>query len=174
VRAQDDSAKKDAEELAKAEAQARRAKELLERKTRAEGAIAGGDLAAKESADAREKGNVTKARKAAETSLAAYTEARKNLGRLRRIVPLEDAKARDEVASRLNDLDKKQFALCLAMAKFLAAPGARNFAKAEEWALKAAYIDPVDPELLELRQRIAESRIRYRVSDVSNARPIVR
>ena len=45
---------------------------------------------------------------------------------------------------------------------------------AEEWAAKAAYIDPVHPELLELRERIVESRIRYRLSDVTNARPIVR
>jgi hypothetical protein len=174
VRAQDDSAKQDAEDLAKAEAQARRQKEILERRARAEGAINSGDLAAKESAEARAKGNVTKARKGAEESLAQYTEARKNLGRLRRILPLDQAKARDEVAARLNDLDKKQFALCLAMAKFFAAPGARNFGKAEEWAAKAAYIDPVDPELLELRQRLVESRIRYRLSDVTNARPIVR
>jgi hypothetical protein len=174
VRAQDESAKKDAEDLAKAEAQARRAKEILERRTRAEGAINTGDVAAKESAAAQQQGAVTSARKHAEKALEAYTEARKNLGRLRRILPPDDAKAKDEVASRLNDLDKKQFALCLGMAKFLAAPGARNYAKAEEWAAKAAYIDPVDPVLLELRQRIAESRIRYRVSDLTNARPIVR
>ena len=174
VRAQDDTAKKDAAELAKVEAQARRAKEILERRSRAEGAINNGDLAAKESAAAQKQGAVTQARKDAEKALEAYTEARKNLGRLRRILPPDDTKAKDEVASRLNDLDKKQFALCLGMARFLAAPGARNFAKAEEWAAKAAYIDPVDPELLELRQRIAESRIRYRVSDLTNARGIVR
>lgn len=174
VRAQDDATKKEAEDLAKLEARAKRQKEILERRVRAEGSIADGDAAAARSAEAREKGNVTRATKEGEAAYEDYTAARKDLGRLRRILPADDAKGRDEVAARLNDLDRKQFALCLALAKFLAAPGARNYAKADLWALKAAYIDPVNPELLELRQRIADARIRYRVSDVTNARPIVR
>ena len=123
---------------------------------------------------AREKGQVSRAGKAGEEADAAYIEARKHLGRLRRILPADDAKGREQAAARLNDLDRKQFALLLALAKFYAAPGARTFARAVAWDARAAYIDPVDPDLLELRRMLAEVRIRYRVSDVTNARPIVR
>lgn len=161
-------------DLAQMEQQARREKEILERRTRAEERMAAGDAAAAHSAQAREKGNVTKSRKGAEEADAAYTEARRQLGRLRRILPPDDQAAREQVAARLNELDRKQFALRLALAKFYAAPGARNYGEAERWAAKAAYLDPVHPELLELRERIVASRIRYRLSDVSNARPIVR
>jgi hypothetical protein len=164
----------EAAELQQMEQQARRAKEILERRTRAEERMAAGDDAAARSAEAREKGNVTKSRKSAEEADLAYTESRKQLGRLRRILPPDDQPAREHVAGRLNELDRKQFALRLAMAKFYAAPGARNYGEAERWAAKAAYIDPVHPELLELRERIVSSRIRYRLSDVSNARGIVR
>lgn len=174
VRAQDDAAKQEAADLAKKEGEVRRLKEIFERRARAEERISIGDEAARQAALAREKGNVTKAGHGAQTADEAYTEARKHLGRLRRILPAADAKAREEVAGRLNDLDRKQFALLLATAKFYAAPGARNYARAELWAAKAAYIDPVHPELLELRQRLADLRIRYRFSDVTNARPIVK
>jgi len=174
VRTQDEAASQEAAELAQLEQRARRAKELLERRVRAEERMAAGDEAALRCAEARTQGAVTRARKAGEEADEAFTEARKNLGRLRRILPLEDTAAREQVAARLNELDRKQFALRLAMAKFYVAPGARNYPRAEEWAAKAAYIDPVHPELLELRQRIVESRIRYRLSDVTNARPIVR
>ena len=98
-----------------------RQKEILERSTRADERIATGDAAAVAAAEARTKGNVTQARKGAEKADEAFTEARKNLGRLRRILPLEDAAARDKVAAKLNELDRKQFALLLATAKFFAA-----------------------------------------------------
>jgi hypothetical protein len=133
-----------------------------------------GDEAVRRSVEVREKGNVTKATKFGEEAYDAFTAARKDFGRLRRILPMDDAKARDEVAARLNDLDRKQFALCLSLAKFFAAPGARAYDKAEQWAARAAYLDPVNPELIELRQRLVDSRIRYRLSDLTNARPIVR
>src|SRR6185436_7567125 len=110
---------------------ARRARELLERRVRAEGAVNTGDEAAKRCAEAREQGAVSRASKTGEEAYAGYTAARKDFGRLRRILPMEDAKARDEVAARLNELDRKQFALCLALAKYFVAPGARAYDKAE-------------------------------------------
>jgi hypothetical protein len=174
VRAEDEAAAKDAAELARLEQQARRAKELLERRTRAEERLAAGNEAAKRSADSRAQGAVSRARKAAEEADLAYTEARKQLGRLRRIAPADETALREHVAARLNELDRVQLALRLAMAKYFVAPGARNYGQAEIWAAKAAYIDPVHPELLELRETIVASRIRYRISDVTNARPIVR
>ncbi len=174
IRAQDQAAEQDAADLARKESETRRLKELVERRARAEERLSVGEDAARRCAEAREKGNVTKARTFAEAADGAYVEARKHLGRLRRILPPEDAAGREAVAARLNELDRKQFALLLAMAKFYAAPGARNYARAELWAAKAAYIDPVHPELLELRQRLADLRIRYRFSDVTNARPIVK
>lgn len=174
VRATEEADAAETADLARMEQQARRLKEILERRTRAEERLAAGDTAAAQSAQARNLGNVTKARKGAEAADAAYTEARKQLGRLRRILPPDDEAARTQLAARLNELDRKQFALRLALAKFYVAPGARNYGEAERWAAKAAYIDPVHPDLLELRERIVASRIRYRLSDVTNARPIVR
>ena len=40
----------------------------------------------------------------------------------------------------------------------------------ERWAALAMYIDPVHPDLVELRDELYSKRIRYRVSDVTNAR----
>jgi hypothetical protein len=98
-------------------------------------------------------------------------DARRDLGRLRRILP-KDSPRREEVLARLADLDGKQFALLFATAKFHWAQ--RIFTRAEEYANRAAYVDPVNADLLDLRDQMREARIRYRFSDVTNARPIVR
>ncbi|MFM8980673.1 MAG: hypothetical protein ACKOSS_09475, partial [Planctomycetia bacterium] len=174
VRAADEQAAAEAAELARLQDEARKARELLERRVRAEERIAAGDAAAARAAEAREQGALTRARKAAEEADQAWTEARRQLGRLRRILPPEDLEGRARVASRLDDLDRKQFALRLAMARFFAAPGSRNYAQADLWARRAAFIDPVHPDLLELADQLVGARIRYRMSDVTNARPIVR
>ena len=43
--------------------------------------------------------------------------------------------------------------------------------EAERFAALASYIDPVHPDLLELRREIREHRIRYRASELTNAWP---
>lgn len=174
LRAADEQAARDAAGLARLQEEARVAKELLERRLRAEERISAGDAAAARAAQACEQGALTRARKAAEEADAAWTEARRQLGRLRRILPAGDLDGRARVAARLDDLDRKQFALRLAMARFFAAPGSRNYAQADLWARRAAFIDPVHPDLLELAEQLVGARIRYRMSDVTNARPIVR
>ena len=114
------------------------------------------------------RGNVTKVGKAAQAADDAYGAARRELGRLRRIVRKEETE-RDTVLALLADLDKRQFRLLFDTAKFYW--GARVFARADEWATRASYLDPVDPSLMELRDEIRSHRIRYRFSDVTNARP---
>jgi tetratricopeptide (TPR) repeat protein len=171
VKALDAESVRDAAEIAKAEAELKRNKEILERKNRAISLMDKGDEASERAKQARTQGAQTRARKAAEEAETAYVEARKHLGRLRRILPLAD-EARKEVIARLNALDEHQFAMLLAMAKFFW--DSRSYSRAEEYAAKASYIDPVHPELLELRENLIASRIRYRLSDVTNARPIVR
>lgn len=174
VHAADAQAAEDAAELARMQEEVRKAKELLERRLRAEERIAAGDAAAERSRAARQQGAITRARKAAEEADEAWAQARRHLGRLRRLLPRTDAEALARVAGRLDALDRKQFDLRLGIAQFLAAPGSRNYGQADDWARRAAFIDPVHPALLALGEELAEARIRLRISDVTNARPIVR
>jgi hypothetical protein len=171
LKALDLDAAKDAAELQRVQAELERNKEILKRLTLASQLVDEADVDAKEAADARAVGNVTKARKHAEVSDGKYMSARKNLGRLRRILPREH-ETRKEVLARLTELDRKQFALLFATAKFHW--DQRVYTRAEEWANRAAYIDPVNPDLMEIRDLLRENRIRYKVSDVTNARPIIR
>ncbi len=69
----------------------------------------------------------------------------------------------------LGTIDRDQFRMLLDATKFFWE--ARVYATAEEYAARASYVDPVDPALLEVRAEIRSHRIRYRASDVTNARP---
>ena len=97
--------------------------------------------------------------------------ARRDLGRLRRILPREDDGYR-EILDLLNQLDREHFAAPPDTAWFFWEQTV--YSRADEYAARASYIDPVHPDLLELRDLLRASRIRYRMSDVTNARPIVR
>jgi tetratricopeptide (TPR) repeat protein len=158
-------------EIEKALAQSGRNKEILERLTRAALKVQEGDAAAQEAAEVRKVGNVTRSGRFAEKGDAAYFEARRDLGRLRRILPPEHPE-REEVLARLSLLDRRHFDLLFQTARFFW--DQRVYSRAEEYANRAAWLDPVHPDLLDLRDRLRESRIRYKFSDVTNARPIVR
>ncbi len=160
------AAAKDAAELARIQVEAERDKEILRRKTKATGEIDLGRSVAKKAADARQIGNVSRARKYADSADAAFMDARRDLGRLRRILRPNDPRYR-EVISMLNDLDAAQFRLLYDSAEFFWQ--GRIYSAAEEFAARASYIDPVNPDLLELREMLRAARIRYRLSDVTNA-----
>lgn len=167
----DAQALEEQEELARIQVASRREKEILERRLRATAGMENGDHAAKESARYREQGSVTRARKFAEQADELYQDARLQLGRLRRILPETDPERREALA-RLATLDRTQFALRFGMARFFA--DSKTWSHAERWLQLASYIDPVNPELIALREEVASVRIRYRLSDMTNARPIVR
>ncbi|MFV1959605.1 MAG: hypothetical protein ACC662_09365 [Planctomycetota bacterium] len=158
-------------ELERAKLGAPRNKEILTRRTKASGLIQLGRDEAKKAAAARERGNVTRARKQAEAADEAFTKARRHLGRLRRILGRADSHYR-AILQQLNDLDIEQFRLLFDTAWFFWEQ--RIYSKADRWAAKASYIDPVHPDLLALREMLRSVRIRYRLSDITNARPIIR
>lgn len=145
-----------------------RRREIVTRMTEAKKHLGLGDRHADEARAIMPRGNVTKVGKAAEAADDAYGTARRELGRLRRIVRKEESE-RDAVLALLADLDRRQFRLLFDAAKFYW--DARVFARADEWATRASYLDPVDQALMELRDEIRARRIRYRFSDVTNARP---
>jgi tetratricopeptide (TPR) repeat protein len=165
------AADEDAAELEKIEVEARREKEILRRMTEASGLIQKGKDVAKDAEKARGIGNVTRARKYAEAADDAFMDARRHYGRLRRVLGREDPRYR-EVLAGLNELDRLQFRLLFETASFFW--DQRVYSKAEEFAARASFIDPVHPDLLMLREMLRDARIRYRLSDVTNARPIVR
>ena len=165
------AADKDAQELARVKIEAERNKEIIRRRTKAVGQIEQGRKEAEQAALARDTGNVTRARKFAEAADKAFMGARRDLGRLRRIVPREDGAYR-EILALLNQLDRDHFALLHGTAWFFWEETV--YSRADEYAARASYIDPVHPDLLELRDLLRMNRIRYRMSDVTNARPIVR
>lgn len=146
-------------------------KEILRRRAQASKALAKASSAAALSKKARDVGNVTRARKNADIAHKHFQEARRHYGRLRRVLPRGHTMRRDTLG-RLVELDKQQFDLLFGMAWFLWQ--GRVYSQAEIWASRASYIDPVHPDLMDLRADLVASRIRYRLSDVSNARGIVR
>ncbi len=164
-------ASKASKELARAKVDAERNKEILKRRVRAIGEMENGDRESKNAGEARAKGNVTRARKHAEKADEYYMSARRHLGRLRRILK-RDEPAYLEVLKTLNQLDRAHFDVLFQTAFFHWQQTV--FTRADEFAARASYIDPVNPELLELRELLRISRIRYRLSDVTNARPIIR
>lgn len=129
------------------------------------------EAADENAAEARENmplGRVTRVRKAAEAAADGYEAARRDMGRLRRVLPAQGPE-RDAANAMLADLDRKQFALLFDAAKFFW--DERIFDTADQFAARAAFVDPVDPRLLELRQNIREVRFKKRLSDITNARP---
>ncbi len=117
------------------------------------------------------KGVVSRVRRSSDEADEAYGAARRGLGRLRRLVG-RAGPDHDAWAAALDDLDRVQFRMLFDAAKFFW--DARVYAPAEDFAARASYIDPVDPRLLELRDDVRANRIRYRASDVTNARGTVR
>lgn len=171
VRSLQDETDKAARQLERMELGAPRKKEILERRMRAIGDTETGRKEAKKAAAAREKGNVTRARKHAEAADEAFMRARRHLGRLRRIIARGEPAYR-EILALLNELDRDHFGVLLDTAWFFW--DQTVYSRADEYAARASYIDPVHPDLLELRDLLRVARIRYRLSDVTNARPIIR
>lgn len=148
-----------------------RKKEIFSRQTKAMDLMREGKHHADLSTAARTQGSVTRARKAAELADERYMEARRHLGRLRRVLDRESSE-RIEVLQALDKLDREQFALLFGMASFLFHE-AGAISHAERYVARASYLDPVDPDLVELRDLILSRRIRYRLSDMTNARGTV-
>jgi hypothetical protein len=167
VRELDEEAVRARTELERVLLGVKREKEIQLRATKARARTleAGALLPAWEAA--LEIGNMTRLRKNAEAADALFQEARVDLGRLRRILPA-DHEARREVLADLTRLDAAQFDLRFRTARCFA--DGRIWTRAEHWLHLASYIDPVHPDLLELREEITASRIRYRASDITNAR----
>jgi hypothetical protein len=155
-------------ELEKALAEADRWKEVLKRRTEAKRQVAVGDASAAEARGHMPNGVVSRVRREVDEADAAYKLARRELGRLRRILP-KDGKERAEAEAMLLALDATQYRLLLDAAKFFWT--ARVYDTAEDFAARASYLDPVDPALLELRSDMRGRRIRYRLSNLTNARP---
>ncbi|MDA1196206.1 MAG: hypothetical protein O2894_13635 [Planctomycetota bacterium] len=167
VQSLDREASKEQAELEAAIVAGKREKEILERKTRALDLVLNAEKRLPEWQTLRDRGSLTKARRIAEAVDEMFQEARLNLGRLRRILP-RDHEARREILAQLTKLDKSQFDLRLAMAQY--EKEATAWKHAERWAARASYIDPVHPDLVELRDYLMTNRIQYRLSDVTNAR----
>ena len=164
----DEAAAKAMEDLKVIKLEVRRHKEVLVRKTNAIDLVRKATMLANESKAKQKQGSVTRARKLAEESDTNFQNARKHLGRLRRILPRDHAQ-RPSILAELNKLDAAEFDLLFGMAWFLAFD-AGAFTQAEKFAARASYIDPVHPDLVELRDHLLSSRIRYRLSDMTNAR----
>ena len=154
--------------LKKIKVEARRHKEILTRKTNAVDQMRKASMLAGQSKAKQKQGSVTRARKLAEQADTSFQDARKNLGRLRRILPRDHAQ-RPAILAELNKLDQAQFDLLFSMAWFLTYD-AGSYTQAEKFAARASYIDPVHPDLVELRDHLLSKRIRYRLSDMTNAR----
>ena len=162
-----DQAKAQAE-LDKIALEADRVRERLRRRTEARAKIAEGQEAADGARALMERGVVTRVRKKAEEAQGDFQDARRHLGRLRRIAPKEGP-ARTEVLAMLSELDRVQFAMLLDAAKFFWRE--KVYKEAESFAALASYIDPVHPDLLELRKESRDHRIHYRMSALTNAKP---
>ncbi len=163
----DKAALKEQAELDRVTLQSKRNKEILVRKTKALGLYKNARKLMETWTQEVKKGNLTRARKAAEKADAMFQSARINLGRLRRIIKRTHP-ARKEILAQLTQLDKAQFDLRFGMADFY--NDATVWRRAEKWLALASYIDPVHPDVVELRDHLMTNRITYRISDVTNAR----
>lgn len=163
-----------AEQLASEEDRARalregeRQKEITVRFLEAKQHVNLAGIAAEEARAQAVNGVVSRVRRQADASDASYVAARRALGRIRRLAAKDSPDATKALAL-LGTIDREQFRMLLDATKFFWE--ARVYATAEEFAARASYVDPVDPALLEVRAEIRSHRIRYRASDITNARP---
>lgn len=167
VRELDQDAAREQAELERVVLEVKRNKEIQLRKNKALDLFKNALRVMDEWKAACTQGSVSRARKLAEQADEMFQDARRNLGRLRRILPREHP-ARRDILVQLGKLDSAQFELRFGMAEMYA--DQRTWTRAERWAALASYIDPVHPDLVELRDRLLSSRIRYRLSDIANAR----
>ena len=163
-----------AEQLASEEDRARalregeRQKEITVRFLEAKQHVNVAATAADEARAQAKNGVVSRVRRLSEGSDASYVAARRALGRIRRLAA-KDSPESAKALALLGDIDRDQFRMLLDATKFFWE--ARVYAAADEFAARASYVDPVDPALLEVRAEIRTHRIRYRASDITNARP---
>lgn len=167
VESLDKAAAREKAELERVTIESKRNKEILVRKTKAIDLFKNAVRLMEGWRKNVAQGSQTRARKAAEKTDAMFHQARLHLGRLRRILPRGHA-ARAEILAQLTQLDKAQFDLRFGMAEFY--NDQTVWTRAEKWAALASYIDPVHPDLVELRDHLMTNRIRYRLSDMTNAR----
>ncbi len=149
----------------------KRKQEIMLRTLKATSLIRAGETLAREAKGKQKQGSITRARKAVDEADKKFTEARRHFGRLRRVLK-HGSRERREILTKLEELDRKHFDLLYGAAWFMWQ--GRVYSHAERFAARASYIDPVHPDLVELRDLLISSRIRYRLSDMTNARPIVR
>jgi tetratricopeptide (TPR) repeat protein len=166
VREMDKDAAREKAELERVVVESKRNKEILERRMRAKDLVENALSNKDEWEAARKKGATSRVRKTATAMDKKMQDARRNLGRLRRILP-RDHPQRKEILAQLNELDTTQFELRFKTAEFFSE--SRVYGPAREWAALASYIDPVHPDLVEMRDDLARATIQYRVSDTSNA-----
>lgn len=163
-----------AEQLASEEDRARalregeRQKEMTVRFLEAKQHVNVAATSAEEARAQAKNGVVSRVRRQAEASDASYVAARRALGRIRRLAAKDSPEA-EKALAMLGEIDRDQFRMLLEATKFFWE--ARVYAAADEFAARASYVDPVDPALLEVRAEIRSHRIRYRASDITNARP---
>ncbi len=167
VQVLDKAAAKEKAELERVTVESKRNKEILLRKTQAIDLYKNAVKLMEAWQKNVKQGSQTRARKAAEKADQMFHQARIHLGRLRRILPRGHT-ARREILSQLTKLDKAQFDLRFGMAEFYNEQTV--WTRAERWAALASYIDPVHPDLVELRDHLMTNRIKYRLSDMTNAR----
>lgn len=167
VREMDKQAVRERAELERVTVELKRNKEIITRKTRALDSVQNALQSTAEWEEARGKGATSKVRKIATTMDRKMQDARRNLGRLRRILPRGHPE-RKEILAQLNKLDAKQFDLRFKTAEFFAE--SRVYQRAREWAAWASYIDPVHPDLVQMRDDLMKATINYRLSDMTNAR----
>ena len=171
VRQLQQQTERDKADLLRLKKTVKRKQEILLRTLKATSLIRAGDTLSRTTKEKQKQGSITRARKAADAADKKYTEARQQFGRLRRILK-HGSRERREILASLEELDRKHFDLLFGAAWFMWQ--GRVYSHAERFAARASYIDPVHPDLVELRDLLISSRIRYRLSDMTNARPIVR
>ena len=153
VKRLDKEAAKDQAELAKALVDLNKNKEVLKRQTQALGQIQKGRKASEEAGKGTQEGQTSPgARKHAEKAHENFQKARRNLGRLRRILPArqQDAEGCPRASRRARQGAVPRCSMTTAYFFWLE----RVFKRAETWAARASYIDPVDPDLMELREEL--------------------
>lgn len=164
--------RRDAEEIESAEDRARERRE--ERKERwltkhyeeAEEAKEEGIEQAIEGFAYLAKGNQTRSRRALAKAEERFDEARKGFKRLRRALGSDE---RAEICAReAKDCDRRVLEVLIRWGRLEV--GNKSWKRASPIVDRGLKIDPVQPELLELRKTIDANWIRRKLSDVTNAK----